>query len=52
MMAKLYTFHKPADTVAVPLAEKVESNLVLAWQRDKKLSRPAKTFIEFVGKGE
>jgi len=52
MMAKIYTFHQPADTVAVPLAEKIESNLVLAWQRDKKLSRPARTFIEFVGKGE
>ncbi len=52
MMARIYAFHHPADTVAVPLAEKIESNLVLAWRKDRKLSRPARTFIEFIGKGQ
>ena len=50
MMEKIYNFHRPEDVVAIPLDETIESNLVLAWLADKKLSRPARIFIEFIEK--
>ena len=50
MMEKIFDFHRPKDVVAIPLVETIESNLVLAWLADKKLSRPARIFIEFMEK--
>lgn len=38
------------DVVSVPLEKKVEGNLVLAWLKRKKLSTPARAFVEFMGK--
>jgi LysR family transcriptional activator of glutamate synthase operon len=48
MMEKVYAYHQHPDVVAVPLAETIESHLVLFWLKDKKLSRPAQAFVDFL----
>lgn len=50
MMEKVYAYHQHPQLVALPLAEPIESRLVLAWLQDTELSRPAKAFVEFVEK--
>jgi LysR family transcriptional activator of glutamate synthase operon len=50
MMKKIFDFHKPPDVVAIPLVETIESNLVLAWLKNKKLAQPARFFVEFMEK--
>jgi len=50
MMEKVYAYHQNPQTIAIPLAETIESRLVLAWLKDKELSHPARMFVEFVGK--
>ncbi|MBN1260317.1 MAG: LysR family transcriptional regulator [Anaerolineae bacterium] len=50
MMEKVYAYHQHANVVALPLEEVIESHVVLAWMKDKKLSRPARAFVEFVEK--
>lgn len=50
MMEKVYAYHQNPQTVAIPLAETIESRLVLAWLKGKELSHPARMFVEFVGK--
>ena len=50
MMAKIFEYHKPADVTAIPLQETIESGVVLAWLKNKKLSRPARIFVEFMEK--
>jgi DNA-binding transcriptional LysR family regulator len=50
MMKKIFDFHKPPDVVAIPLLETIESNLVLAWLKNKKLTQPARIFVEFMEK--
>lgn len=50
MMEKIVSYHQPHDVVAIPLRETIESNLVLAWLKNKPLSQPARVFIEFMEK--
>jgi len=50
MMKKIITYHQPHDVVAIPLQETIDSNLVLAWLKNKQLTRPAQVFIEFMKK--
>jgi DNA-binding transcriptional LysR family regulator len=50
MMEKIFTYHQPHDVVAIPLKENIESNLVLAWLKNKQLTQPARVFIEFMEK--
>lgn len=50
MMEKVYAYHQHPHVLALPLTETIESNLVLAWLKDKKLSRPARGFVEFLEK--
>jgi LysR family transcriptional activator of glutamate synthase operon len=50
MMEKIFTYHQPRDVVAIPLQENIESNLVLAWLKNKQLTQPARVFIEFMEK--
>jgi LysR family transcriptional regulator, transcription activator of glutamate synthase operon len=50
MMKKIFDFHRPPDVVAIPLQETIESNLVLAWLKNKTLAQPARVFIEFMEK--
>jgi DNA-binding transcriptional LysR family regulator len=50
MMEKVFEYHKHPDVVAIRLDEMIESNIVLARLRSKKLSRAARIFIEFMEK--
>jgi LysR family transcriptional regulator, transcription activator of glutamate synthase operon len=50
MMEKIFDYHKPPDVVSIPLKETIESNMVLAWMKNKKLSRIARIFVEFMEK--
>lgn len=50
MMEKVYAYHQHPHIVGLPLAETIESSLVLAWLKDKKLSRSASRFLEFMGR--
>jgi len=48
VMEKIFQYHKHPDVIAIPLAEIVESKIVLAYLKDKKLSVPAKNFWKFI----
>jgi DNA-binding transcriptional LysR family regulator len=48
VMEKIFQYHKHPDVIAIPLAEIVESKIVLAYPKDKKLSAPAKNFWGFI----
>jgi LysR family transcriptional activator of glutamate synthase operon len=48
IMEKIFQYHKHPDVIAIPLRETVESKIVLAYPRNKKLSAPAKSFWEFI----
>lgn len=48
MMEKIFSYHHPNDLVAIPLQETIESNLVLAWLKNKKLTSPTQVFINFM----
>jgi DNA-binding transcriptional LysR family regulator len=50
MMEKIYDFHQPHDVVSIPLQDTIESNMVLVWLKHKKLSSPARVFVEFMKK--
>jgi DNA-binding transcriptional LysR family regulator len=50
MMEKIFAHHQPQDVVAIPLEETIESNLVLAWLKNKQLTQPARIFVEFMEK--
>jgi LysR family transcriptional regulator, transcription activator of glutamate synthase operon len=47
---KIYEYHKQPDIVAIPLDEHIECNIILAWLKNRKLSKAAGIFIEFMGK--
>jgi DNA-binding transcriptional LysR family regulator len=48
VMEKIFQYHKHPDVIAIPLAEIIESKIILAYPKDKKLSAPAKNFWEFI----
>jgi LysR family transcriptional regulator, transcription activator of glutamate synthase operon len=48
IMEKIFQYHKHPDVIAIPLTEIVESKIVLAYPKDKKLSAPAKNFWKFI----
>ena len=48
IMEKVFQYHKHPDVIAIPLAEIVESKIVLAYLKDKKLSVWAESFWEFI----
>jgi DNA-binding transcriptional LysR family regulator len=50
MMEKIFAYHQPHEVIAIPLQENIESNLVLAWLKNKQLTQPARVFIEFMEK--
>jgi LysR family transcriptional regulator, transcription activator of glutamate synthase operon len=50
MMGKVFEYHKHPNVVAIRLDETIESNIVLARLKRKKLSRAARIFIEFMEK--
>jgi DNA-binding transcriptional LysR family regulator len=48
IMEKIFQYHKHPEVIAIPLREIIESKIVLAYPRDKKLAIPAKNFWEFI----
>ena len=48
IMEKIYDYHKHPDVVAVPLQETITSNIVIIHLKNRKLSRPARSFLEFL----
>lgn len=48
MMEKVLDYYRHTDVVAIPLEETVESKIVVAYLRNKKLSKSARAFIRFM----
>lgn len=48
MMEKVFEYHQGPDVVGIPLAEVIESRLVLAVLKDKPVARVPKLFINFM----
>jgi DNA-binding transcriptional LysR family regulator len=50
MMEKVLDYYRHPDVIAIPLEEIIESKIVVAYLKNKKLSKSAKTFIRFMEK--
>jgi len=50
MMEKVLDYYHRADVVVIPLATPVESKIIIAYPKKRKLSKSAKLFIEFMKK--
>ena len=50
MMEKVLDYYKRSNVVSIPLNDRIESKIVIAYLKNKKLSKSATTFIEFVRK--
>jgi LysR family transcriptional activator of glutamate synthase operon len=50
MMEKVLDYYRNPGVAAVSLKEKVESKIVVAYPKNKKLSKSAKTFLRFIEK--
>ncbi len=48
MMRRVSEYHSNPEVVSIPLKEIISSNLVLAYLKNKKLSRSARNFIELI----
>jgi len=48
VMEKIFQYHKHPEVIAIPLAEIVESKIILAYPKDKKLTVSARNFWEFI----
>ena len=48
IMGKIYEYHKHPDVVAIQLQENITSNIVITYLKNKKLSKPARNFIELI----
>jgi LysR family transcriptional activator of glutamate synthase operon len=46
--SKIYDYHKHPDVLAIPLVEDIECNMVLVYLKNKKLSKSAQIFIDFI----
>ncbi len=47
IMENFFQYHKYSDVIAIHLLETIESKIVLAYPKDKKLSAQANIFLEF-----
>ena len=50
IMEKVLQYYNHSDVVALPLDQTIESRIILAYPKDKKLSKPARTFLDFMKK--
>ncbi len=50
MMEKVLDYYRNPDVVAIPLEETIESKIVLAYLKNKELSKSARTFVRFMEK--
>ena len=50
IMEKVLNYYNHVDLVAIPLSQIIESKVVIAYPKDKKPSKPARTFLDFMKK--
>lgn len=50
IMEKVLNYYKHSDVVAIPLDQTIESKVIIAYPKDRKLSKPASTFLNFMKK--
>jgi len=50
IMDKVLNYYNRSDVVAIPLEQTLESQIIIAYPRNKKLSKSAKIFMEFMKK--
>lgn len=48
IMEKVLNYYKHSDVVAIPLDETFESEIIIAYPKDRKLSKSAKIFLDFM----
>ncbi len=48
MPSKVCEYHNHPDILAIPLDEIIDCNIVLVWQKNKKLPKSAEIFIDFL----
>ena len=50
IMEKVLNYYNRSEVVAIPLEQIIESKIILAYPKDKRLSKPARTFSDFMKK--
>jgi DNA-binding transcriptional LysR family regulator len=50
IMERIFDYFQHSDVVAIPLQERIDSRIVLAYLKNRHLSYPARTFLEFMEK--
>lgn len=50
MMEKVLNYYNRSEVIAIPLDQTNKSKIIIAYPKDRKLSRPAKTFLDFMEK--
>ena len=50
MMERVFDYFQHPDVVAIPLQEHIDSRIVIAYLKHKKLSHSAKIFVDFMRK--
>lgn len=50
MMEKVLNYYQRSDVVAIPLKETIQSKIIVAYLKNKKISKSAKAFIRFMEK--
>ena len=48
MPSKVYEYHNHPDVLSIPLDEIIDCNIVLVWQKNKKLPKSAEIFVDFL----
>jgi hypothetical protein len=49
-MKRVIDYDQRTDVVAIPLKEVIDSRIVLAYLKGKRLTKSARTFVEFMAK--
>lgn len=50
IMEKVLNYYHRTDVVTIPLDQTIESKIILAYPKDRKLSKPARTFLDYMKK--
>ena len=50
IMEKVLNYYHRSDVVALPLDQTIESKIILAYPKDRKLSKSARTFLDYMKK--
>ncbi len=50
IMEKVLNYYHRSDVVAIPLDQTIESKIIMAYPKDRKLSKSARTFLDYMKK--